>query len=297
MQVVDPHMHLWDLETHRYPWLQPPGDIFIGDYQAIARTHLLPHFLADAGPVQVLKIVHIDAGYDPADPLGEMRWLQAMADDPASHGMPNGIVAGADLSRPDVEPLLKAHAEHRNVRGIRQILNVHKVKRLDFVGRHFMREDAWRKNFRLLAKYGLSFDLQIYPDQMPDAAGLAAENPDVPLILNHTGMFADRNSVTGWRAWRDGIRLLAAQPNVAVKLSGLGMLDHHWTVESIRPYVLEAIDAFGTDRAMFASNFPVDRLFGTYERLWQAFATIVGDMSEDEKAALFRTSAERIYRI
>ncbi|HEX2528026.1 MAG TPA: amidohydrolase family protein [Geminicoccus sp.] len=297
MQVVDPHMHLWDLETHRYPWLQPPGDMFIGDYHAIAKTHLLEDFLADAGSIQVQKIVHIDAGHDPSDPLGETRWLQAIADDPTSNGMPNAIVAGADLSKPDVERLLAAHAEHRNMRGIRQILNVHPDKRLDFVGRQLMADDGWRKNFKLLAKYGLSFDLQIYPDQMAAAAGLAAGNPDIPIILNHTGMFADRNSVQGWRIWRDGMRLLAGQANVSVKLSGLGMLDHHWTVESLRPYVLEAVDAFGTERAMFASNFPVDRLFSSYEQLWQAFATIVADMSEAEKAALFRTNAERVYRI
>lgn len=297
MQVVDPHMHLWDLEAHRYPWLQPPGDIFIGDYRSIAQTHLLQDFLKAAGTIGVRKVVHIDAGFDPADPLAETRWLQAMVDEPALGGMPNGIVAAADLSRPDVERLLAAHAGHRNVRGIRQILNVHEDKRLDFVGRHFMAEDDWRKNFKLLARYQLSFDLQLYPAQMKTAAALAAENPDISIILNHAGMFSDRNSVNGWRTWRDGLRLLAEQPNLSVKISGLGMLDHHWTVESLRPYVLETIDAFGTSRSMFASNFPVDSLFSTYEQLWQAFSEIVGDMSNDEKTALFGGTAERVYRI
>jgi predicted TIM-barrel fold metal-dependent hydrolase len=297
MQVVDPHMHLWDLEKLRYPWLQPPGVSLVGDYRSIARTHRLGDFLADARPVEVLKIVHIDAGHDHADPLAETRWLQSIADDPDSNGMPNAIVAYADFSRSDVERLLAAHCEHRNMRGIRQILNVHPDKTLTFVDRHYMGEAGWRANFKLLEKFGLSFDLQIYPPQMQAAAGLAADNPGILLILDHTGMFADRDSVEGWRTWRDGMRALAGQPNVCVKLSGLGMLDHAWTVESFRPYVLEAIDAFGTDRAMFASNFPVDRLFGSYERHFRAFATIVAGASEDEKAALFRRNAERIYRI
>ena len=297
MQVVDPHIHLWDLQASSYPWLQPPGDIFIGDYHDIAKTQRLVDFLTDAGPVDVRKIVHIDAGYNPSDPLGETHWLQGIADEPVSHGMPNAIVAAADLSMPEVERLLAAHVEHRNVRGIRQNLNVHSDKRLDYVGRHFMTEDRWRQNFKLLAKYGLSFDLQLYPTQMATAAELASENSHTAMILNHTGMFADRNSVDGWRTWRDGIRLLARQPNLTVKISGMGMLDHHWTVESLRPYVLETIDAFGTERAMFASNFPVDRLYSSYEHLWRSYAAIVGDMNDDEKTALFGGNAERIYRI
>ncbi len=85
--------------------------------------------------------------------------------------------------------------------------------------------------------------------------------------------------------------------NVAVKISGLAMFDHHWTIESLRPYVLETIDTFGVQRAMFASNFPVDRLFGSYPDIWRAYASIVEDAGDGEKAALFRTNAERIYRI
>lgn len=297
MQVVDPHIHLWDLEINVYPWLANPGEIFTGDYRSIAKTHLLADFDADAGAIEATKLVHIDAGHDPADPVRETRWLQGVADDPASGGRPNAIVGSADFSKDDVEHTLAAHAESPNFRGIRQILNVHSNKRLDFVGRHFMAEPAWRQRFRLLAKYGLSFDLQLYPHQMRDAAKLAPENPEVPIILNHAGMFADRNSVEGWRMWRDGLRALAAQPNVSAKISGLGMLDHQWTTESIRPYVLETIDAFGTDRAMFASNFPVDRLYSSYEKLWNAYASIVADMTLAEQAALFRHNAERIYRI
>jgi predicted TIM-barrel fold metal-dependent hydrolase len=245
----------------------------------------------------VLKVVHIDAGHDPADPLAETRWLQSLAEAPGNRGIPHGIVAYADLASPDVEPLLAAHAGHPNVRGIRQILNVHADPFYDYVGRHFMREPAWQAGFKLLRKYGLSFDLQIYPSQVDDAVAIARENPDTALVLNHTGMFVDRSSVAGWRAWRDGLRRLAACPNVSAKISGLGMIDHAWTVESFRPYVLETIDAFGCERAMFASNFPVDRLYGTYAGLWRAFAEIVGGASEAEKEALFRQNAQRVYRI
>lgn len=294
MKVVDPHMHLWDLERLHYPWLAQARTTFGGDNRRLARTHRLADFMAAAEGVEVLAMVHVDAGHDPADPVAETRWLQSLAD---AGGFPQAIVAYADLSRPDVGTVLAAHAAHANVRGIRQILNVHADPMFDYVGRHFMREAAWQQGFALLRTYGLSFDLQIYPAQMAEAAALARAHPGTTLILNHTGMFVDRGSVAGWRQWRDGLRELAACPNLRAKISGLGMVDHHWTVESIRPYVLETLDAFGVERCMFASNFPVDGLHGSYRGVWQAFAEAVAGASAAEHDALFRDNARRTYRI
>ena len=296
MQVVDPHIHLWDLKTHHYPWLANPGKSFVGDASELKHDYLIGDLLRDAGPVEVLKLVHVDANHDPADPVEETRWLQQVADN-EGNGLPNAIVAGADLSADNVQEVLEGHAAFANTRGIRQILNVHENPLYDYVGRHYMREPQWRKNFALLKRYSMSFDLQLYPSQMKEAAELAQEHPDTQFIVNHAGMFVDRSSVEGFRAWRDGLRALAACPNVAVKISGLAMFDHQWSVESFRPYVLETIDTFGCERAMFASNFPVDRLFATYEGLWNAYASIVKDLRDIEIDALLKSNAERIYRI
>lgn len=297
MQVVDSHIHLWDLKTHRYPWLENPGVSFVGDARELKHDYLLDDLLGEAGDIEVLKLVHVEANHDPADPVEETRWLQSIADSTASRGMPNAIVAGVDLSAPNAPALLEAHAAFANTRGIRQILNVHENKLFDYVGRHFMREPQWREHFALLRRYDMSFDLQLYPSQMEEAAALARAHSETLLIVNHAGMFVDRSSVAGYRAWREGMRMLAGCRNVVVKISGLAMFDQHWTVESLRPYVLETIDTFGVERAMFASNFPVDRLFGSYANLWHAYAAIVDGASVDEKAALFRSNAERCYRI
>src|SRR5580704_8338997 len=278
MQVVDPHIHLWDLKTHHYPWLANPGKSFVGDASELKHDYLIGDLLRDAGPVEVLKLVHVDANHDPADPVEETRWLQHVADN-EGHGKPNAIVAGADLSAANVQEVLEGHAAFANTRGIRQILNVHEEPLYDYVGRHYMREPQWRKNFALLKTHSMSFDLQLYPSQMHEAVELAREHHDTQFIVNHAGMFVDRRSIAGYRQWRDGMRALAQCPNVAVKISGLAMFDHQWSVESFRPYVLETIDTFGTDRAMFASNFPVDRLFATYAGLWNAYAAIVSDAS------------------
>ena len=270
--VVDPHVHFWDLRTHRYPWLEHPGTSFVGDAAGLRHDYLPENLSSEAGAVQVLKVVHVEANHDPENLVEETRWLQSLANgaDGSRGTFPNGIVAGADLSASDVERTLAAHTEFANTRGIRQILNVHADPLYGYVERHFMRDPVWRANFGLLARYGLSFDLQLYPSQMREAAELARLHPDIQFILNHAGMFVDRDTPGGYRAWRDGLRLLSACPNVAVKISGL---------------------------AMFASNFPVDRLFGTYEALWRAYARIVAGASSSEQGALFRHNAERIYRI
>ncbi|WP_035052138.1 amidohydrolase family protein [Andreprevotia chitinilytica] len=297
MQVVDPHIHLWDLSSQCYPWMESETESFSGDITPIRRNYLVADLLADAaaGGIEVLKTVHVEANH--ADPLAETSWLQSVADDPANRNMPNAIVAAVDFSVEDAEPLLAAHCEFKNVRGVRQILNVHDNPYYDYVGRQYMSELVWRRNLKLLAKFGLSFDLQLYPSQMPLAMLLARDSADTQFVINHAGMFVDRNTTAGWREWRDGLALLATNPNVAIKISGLGMFDHRWTVESLRPYVLQVIDTFGPERCLFASNFPVDRLYGSYSALWRAYADIVSGFSASEQAMLFRENAERIYRI
>jgi len=119
---------------------------------------------------------------------------------------------------------------------------------------------------------------------------------DLLYILNHTGLPRERNDA-GFQEWRDGMVKLAENPNVAAKISGLGMTDHHWTVASIRPYVLTTIEIFGVDRCMFASNFPVDKLLSDYDTLFNAYKEIVQDFTRADQEKLFHDNACRFYRI
>ncbi|GEK72632.1 MULTISPECIES: amidohydrolase family protein [Halomonas] len=296
MQVIDPHVHFWDLAQGNQPWLEHPSPNLLGDYSPMARDYGLRELLADAGDIELLGAVHVEA--DAVDPLAETRWLAGLADEGTAPGLPNALVVGADLSRPDAGERLAAQClASERVRGVRQILNVHADPLYDYVGRHYMGESTWRDNFALLARHELSFDLQLYPSQMPQAARLAETHPEIPLVINHAGMYVDRHGVAGWREWRDGLRRLAEHDHVSLKLSGFGMLDHHWTEGSIRPLILEALDAFGVERCMFASNFPVDGLYARYPAIWRAYAEIVADGSPDEKRALFVDNARRLYRL
>jgi predicted TIM-barrel fold metal-dependent hydrolase len=298
LEIVDAHMHLWDLSRISYPWLTPPLPVGItGDVSSIARNYLLDDYLRDVtahdSRVRVTKVVHVEAGADPAASVAETRWLQSIAD---AHGFPQAIVAHAELEKTDVAGLLAQHAAHANVRGIRQILNWHPDPARTYTLRDLLADESWHRGFALLSRHGLSFDLQIYPLQMPAAARLAARHPDTPIILNHTGMPLDKDSA-GIEAWRSGMRALAARPNVAVKVSGLAMLDWRWSRDSLRPFVLETLEIFGAERVMIASNFPTDRLFGTLASFYGAYRSILAGASADERTRLFAGNAERIYRI
>jgi predicted TIM-barrel fold metal-dependent hydrolase len=149
-----------------------------------------------------------------------------------------------------------------------------------------------------LASRGLSYDVNAQPERLASARSAALAQPDLQVILCHTGD-PPRRDPDGFGHWRRQMRSLAEAPNVACKISGLGMGDHAWTVERIRPWVLEAIEAFGTDRCMFGTNWPVDSLYGSYRRQVDAYRTIVAEagFSTSEQRALLGGNAERIYRI
>jgi predicted TIM-barrel fold metal-dependent hydrolase len=133
-------------------------------------------------------------------------------------------------------------------------------------------------------------------DVMDDAVALAARFPGLTYCVDHAGWPRERGE-DYFQLWRAKMRALAAQPNTVVKISGLGMSDPAWTVESLRPWVLECIEAWGPERAFFGSNWPVDRLFSSYSELIDAYAAIIADFSLSERTALFSGNAGRIFRL
>jgi predicted TIM-barrel fold metal-dependent hydrolase len=294
LPFVDAHVHLWDLDNIQYPWLQPPfGGGPNGDVSPIARNYLLEDYLADASDWDVRAIVHVQAGAHPSAARTETRWLQAMAD---KQGMPQAIVGFAALNDPDVESLLEFHASHENVRGIRHIVNWHDNPAKTYTPRDITSDAQWTAGFGLLGKYGLSFDLQAYPGQFAGLAQLIGRHPEIPVIIDHAGMPVDTDEA-GKSLWDEGMKKLAALPNVAVKLSGFGFIHRDWTVAQIRPYVLTTIEIFGTKRCLVASDFPTDKLFGSFNKHLAAYDELTRSFSEDERLDLFGRNAARIYRI
>jgi predicted TIM-barrel fold metal-dependent hydrolase len=159
-----------------------------------------------------------------------------------------------------------------------------------------MTDPAWREGFARLAPLNLRFDLQTPWWHLGEALALAFAFPYTQIILNHTGLPSDR-SAEGVAGWRAAMGTLAAAPNVAVKISGLGQPGQPWTAAANRDIVLTTIDLFGVTRCMFASNFPVDSLCGTFSDIFGGFEEIVAGFSSGEQDALFADNARRVYAI
>jgi predicted TIM-barrel fold metal-dependent hydrolase len=292
-EIIDAHQHLCDF-SQLYPWLEGPSEPFRyhGDDRPLRRSYLLKDYLADAQGFKLVGCVHIENGA--ADPLREADWVQGVHD---SDGLPSVQMAKASLSDPAVLPHLEQLAAMPTARGIRDILNWHPDPRYTHTARpDLINDPAWLKGFSHLAPLGLSFDLQVFPDQLEQAARLAADHPETLIILDHAGMPIERDAAS-LRDWRNGMLRVAAQPNVVTKISALGTNDHSWTTASIRPIVLETIDVFGPKRTMFGSNFPVDGLYSSFATLYAAFDEITGPMSTHERREMFAETARRTYRI
>jgi predicted TIM-barrel fold metal-dependent hydrolase len=292
---IDAHFHLWDLDRLHYGWLTPPfaADGPNGDVSAIARTYLPTDYRADLARWNLVGAVHVDAGADPRQAVAESDWLEALGE---AEGLPTGIVAYADLTNPDVDAVLAGHAGHSRVRGIRQIVNWHEDPRRSYGPADVTLDPAWARGFARLAAHGLSFDLQCYPAQMPRIADILARHPDTPVMVNHMGMPV-LSDADGIGAWRTGMRTLAALPHVAVKISGLGFIRRDWSAENVGDLILETIATFGTERAMFASDVPTDKLFGTPDDHLDTYARLVARFPEAERRAMFAGNANRLYRL
>ena len=274
--VADAHLHLWDAEAHYYPWLRDrPVNVRYGDYNALPRRYLIDDYRRDSAGWNVVRGVHIEAEWDPHEPSGEMDFIAELR---REHGFPTAAIAQAWLDRDDCAAILDAQAAHPFVRGVR-----HKP-------RPGMMDDArWREGYRRLAPFRLHFELQAPWQQLDEAARLARDFPDTTIVLNHAGLPLPPRL----DAWRRAMARLAECANVMIKISGLGNLD----AAAKRQAVLAVVELFGTQRAMFASNYPVDGLRERFDAIYRMFDGATRGFSPAERRHLFHDNAVRIYRM
>jgi predicted TIM-barrel fold metal-dependent hydrolase len=282
---VDTHVHFHDLSNSslHYSWLLPeaPPHPELGNYDAFkSQRYWADDFVGETRFANVEKVVHVQAALGIDDPVEETRWLQEFAD---RIGVPHGIVAYANLADPDVGSLVERHRRYANLRGIRDL-------RYD----DYLTDEAWERGYAQLERHGLVCCDDPLVEQMENAAALARRHPGIVYCVDHAG-FPRRRDREYFEEWRRGMRSLAAVDNTVVKISGLGMCDHRWTVESIRPWVLECVDAWGVERAFFGTNWPVDRLFSSYTDVVDAYREIIDDFAPHEREALFSRNAERVF--
>ncbi len=314
LPIVDPHHHLWERGKDSY---------------------LLPQLLADTGSGHDIRgtlFVQCGEMYRAAGPveeqsLGETEFVTGVAATSASgrHGPTRacaGIIGMVDLTAGDkVDGLLQAHRAIAGARfcGIRNRTAWHPspevTSNLVAPPPGPLENPAFAVGARRLAKAGLPLDVWAYHTQLPHVVALARAVPELTVVVDHVGgplgigPFAGRQAEI-FPEWKQRIRELAALPNTVVKLGGLTMyvtgFDFHRhpkppgseaLAKAWRPYIETCIEAWGAERCMFESNFPVDKGMCSYPVLWNAFKRLAAGASAQEKTALFSGTAMRVYKL
>jgi len=278
--IVDSHVHLYDVSRLSYGWL--------AGVPRIARTYLIEDFDAARAEVEVDTIVFAEVAVDPGLHLAEAQLIQELADrDPRL----KGIVAHAPLEKgPSVEPDLVALKAHRNVRGIRRLIETESNPA-------FCVEPPFLAALRLLPKYDLTFDICVKHWALTYALELVRRCPEVTFVLDHIGKPDIKNGLR--EPWSSQMRELARMPNVVVKLSGvITEADRqHWRAEDVKPYVEHVLTRFGFGRVMYGSDWTVSELTHRYPQWVEILDAITAGSSGEELRQLYRETAIRTYRL
>ena len=335
LPIVDPHHHLWDRSAAALAQMKAQDHPFTAVIESIPR-YLLDQLLSDLGSghnIRATVFVECGAMYRSEGPknlkcIGETEFVNGIAAMAASglYGdvrVCAGIVGHADLTLGDaVEDVLRAHIHAGNgrFRGIRHSAACDEDPYIlgPMTGRYppgLYRDTEFRDGFKWLHRLGLSFDAWLLEPQLRDLVALARAFPDTQIVLDHVGTPLGIGRYSGTRAerfsiWKDNIGELSRCENVSVKLGGLAMpfcgfpsfgarpparseqLAAEW-----KPYIETCISAFGVNRCMFESNFPVDSGTCSYAVLWNALKRLTQNCSAAEKTALFGATAARVYRL
>jgi predicted TIM-barrel fold metal-dependent hydrolase len=280
-RIVDAHIHLWDpANAEWYPYLAGQRELGMGDISAMCRRFDQPTYFAESANWPVQKFVHVAAATAPHSGA-ETKHLQELAD---STGHPDAIIGGIVPDDPiaDTERLLDEQMQSARFRGIRPMGGAMGVPKGEVL--------------RALADRDLIFELMAHPDLLESAADTLADFDDLTVVVEHAG-WPRSDEAEERELWERGITALGALgDNVHCKLSGLAMPLHSNEASVLRPWIEFCLDAFGVDRCMFASNFPVDAMHGTYDELYGAYDGATAHLDVETRDKLFAANAERLYR-
>lgn len=294
--VIDAHHHYWDPTSNYHPWLidEPMIPFRYGDYASIRKPFLPSDYQARSRNFNIRATVTMEGEYDERDLVAESAWMSKLAEE---QGAPAAHVARAILHRADAADIVAQHAQFPLVRGIR-----HKPEsashpdRVETGAPGSLSDPAWQHGYAALGANGLHFELQAPWWHVAELMDLIEKFPETPVVINHAFMPVERTS-DALKAWRNAIRVASSAPGVTMKISGIGIRGKPWTLADQRPIVDACIDAFGPHRCMFASNFPVDQLVGSFDDIYGGFFEATQDLEETERQAMFHDNVIRVYRL
>ena len=303
MKIWDPHFHLWDVSPdtttgHDASQLfAPDGDPVYDRPRYESDLAVTGLELTGGALVEGVSVCHIeeDGPRFAAACVAEARWVSSQLAPPPLDYV---VVASAPLEDPELPAILGDLAHCPGLRGIRQIVNHEPSWPRNERRGDFLDQPAWQNGFARLEELSLSFDLQLNPHQFRKAARLLARHPGVPFIIGHLGS-PTLDDLREGRVYWDGLEALADLGQAYLKVSMLSYPDGEWDRSSlVRESVLRALDLFGVDRCMFASNFPVEKHLGWQaDRLYGAFRQLVSHLDEADRQKLFADTARRAYRV
>ncbi|MGH8432299.1 MAG: amidohydrolase family protein [Solimonas sp.] len=296
LPIIDAHQHYWDLSFKAHPWLvdEPMIPFRYGDYSAIRCDFMPDDYRRATSGYTIVTTITMEGEWDEVNLVAESRWMSDIA---TRHGLPSAHIARTILHAPGAAEELARHAAFPLVRGIRHkptaALAPDRVERGAPGG---MSDPNWRRGYRALARHGFHFELQAPWWHVDELLDLVAAFPKTPVVINHAFLPADR-SPEGINRWRTALRQAATAPGVSLKISGIGIKGRPWRLEDQRGIIRDCVDIFGVERCMFASNFPVDSLVGSFGTIYSGFKAATTDLSHTDRLKLFHDNAVRIYRL
>jgi predicted TIM-barrel fold metal-dependent hydrolase len=277
--IVDTHLHIVDMAALHYPWLGGAGEL--------NRSWLYDDYAREARRLGIGATMHMEVDVAEEDIEKETDNISGIA------ARPNSLLVGAVAAcRPENEGFaayLERVRSNHLVKGLRRIL-------------HFMPDDLstaplFRENIKRLAGTGLTFDIVVFPRQMDKALALVDLAPDVQFVLDHCGVPDIKGGA--YDAWAMGMTEIARRPNVVAKLSGIVAYTDTgtWTLDDIRPYAEHTINAFGFDRMIWGSDWPVCTLGGSLSTWVGATHALLEGASKEEKHALLAGNAIKLWNL
>jgi L-fuconolactonase len=270
---IDAHQHFWKFNDAEYSWIKPDWSI---------RRDFHPH---DLEPLLAQSDLDGSIAVEARQSLAETRWLLELAE---RHPFIKGVVGWVDLRSERVEEQLSKFANDARFVGVRHVVQ-------DEPDDNFMLRPDFTRGISKLAQFNLTFDILIFPRQLPAAIKLASRFPDLPFVLDHLAKPQIKDGLLSF--WRDQIRELAKCPNVMCKLSGMVTEARwdSWKKADFRPYLDAVYDAFSVDRLMFGSDWPVCLLASTYPSVLNIVQESVASLGDAAAQDIFGGNAERFY--
>ena len=279
--ICDTHQHLWDLDRFRLPWITGGP---------LARSFVMEDYLEASAGLNVTKTVYMEVDVERSQKEEEAEYVLDLCrrgDNPMA-----GAVIGGDPASPGFAAYLNRYRGNPALKGVRRVLHTAETS-----GDYCLREEFVR-GVRLLGERGLRFDICIPQDRLPSAAKLAGLCPETRFVLDHCGN-AVVPDLASRETWKRGIDEVAARGNVVCKISGIvaSAKPGEWGADDLAPIVLHCADAFGRDRIVFGSDWPVCTRAATYREWVEALKSVVSAWSEEDQRKLFYENAVRFYEL